>query len=102
MEVLLLGDRIDAQTALAIGLVNEVVAPERVLERAREIAERLCRNGPVAVRKIKEAVVRGLRMPMTDAFAHELRLGAEVFASQDAVEGPQAFAEKREPRFTGS
>ena len=102
MEVLLLGDRIDAQTALAIGLVNEVVAPERVLDRACEIAERLCRNGPVAVRKIKEAVVRGLRMPMTDALANELRLGAEVFASQDAVEGPRAFAEKREPRFTGS
>ena len=101
MEVLLLGDRIDATEALRMGLVNEVLAPGAVLVRAREIADRLCRNGPVAVRKIKEAVVRGLGMPMADAFQQELRLGAEVFASADAVEGPTAFAEKREPRFEG-
>ena len=84
-----------------MGLVNAVLEPGAVLVRAREIADRLCRNGPVAVRKIKEAVVRGLGMPMADAFQQELRLGAEVFASADAVEGPAAFAEKREPRFEG-
>ena len=101
MEVLLLGERVDAPSALAMGLINEVVEPDRLAPRAREIAERLCRNGPVAVRKIKESVVKGLGLAMAQAYQEELRLGAEVFASADAVEGPQAFAEKREPRFEG-
>ncbi|MBK9179571.1 MAG: enoyl-CoA hydratase/isomerase family protein [Acidimicrobiales bacterium] len=103
MELLLLGDRIDAPTALEIGLVNEVVpaGPGQALDRAREIAERLCRNGPLAVRRIKEAVWRGQRLPQADALLEELRLGTEVYASDDAKEGPAAFADKREPRFTG-
>ncbi|MBV8160190.1 MAG: enoyl-CoA hydratase/isomerase family protein [Acidimicrobiia bacterium] len=101
MEGLLLGDRIDAPAALAMGLVNEVVAPEDVRARAAAVAVRLCRNGPLAVRKVKEAVVKGLGMPMAQAFGEELRLATEVYASADAVEGPAAFAEKREPRFRG-
>jgi len=99
MELLLVGDRVSAADALAMGLVNEVV--DSPLERALEVAERITRNGPVAVRKIKESVVRGLGMSMEAAYAEELRLGAEVFASEDAVEGPRAFAEKRAPNFTG-
>ena len=101
MEGLLLGDRIDAHTALAIGLVNEVVEHREVRARTREIADRLCRNGPLAVRKVKEAVVKGLGLPRDEAFREELRLAQEVYASADAVEGPAAFAEKREPRFEG-
>jgi enoyl-CoA hydratase len=101
MEGLLLGDRIDARTALAMGLVNEVVELAEVRTRAREIADRVCRNGPLAVRKVKESVVKGLGMPIAQAFTEELRLATEVYASADAVEGPAAFAEKREPRFEG-
>lgn len=101
MEGLLVGDRIDADTALAMGLVNEVVEPGAVRARAREIAERICRNGPLAVRKVKESVVKGLGLPREQAFQQELRLASEVYASADAVEGPAAFAEKREPRFQG-
>ncbi|MBV8305023.1 MAG: enoyl-CoA hydratase/isomerase family protein [Acidimicrobiia bacterium] len=101
MEGLLIGDRIDAHAALAMGLVNEVVEHSEVRARAREIADRLCRNGPLAVRKVKEAVVLGLGLPMAQAFQQELRLAQEVYASADAVEGPAAFAEKREPRFSG-
>ena len=103
MELLLIGDRVSASEALAMGLVNEVAGggPAGALTRAMEVAERVTQNGPYAVRKIKESVVRGLGMPMEQAYAEELRLGAEVFASEDAVEGPAAFAEKRPPRFTG-
>lgn len=104
MELLLVGDRVSAAVALEMGLVNEVVSGSgsgAAMERAMEVAARLARNGPFAVRKIKESVVRGLGMPMEAAFTEELRLGAEVFASEDAVEGPKAFVEKREPRFTG-
>ena len=101
MEGLLLGDRIDAHTALAMGLVNEIVEHASVRDRASEIAERLCHNGPLAVRKVKESVVKGLGMPREQAFREELRLAQEVYASADAVEGPAAFAEKREPRFEG-
>jgi enoyl-CoA hydratase len=101
MELLLIGDRVSAETAHQMGLVNEVVADRPVLDRAMEVAERITRNGPFAVRKIKESVVRGLELPMEQAYTEELRLGAEVFASEDAQEGPRAFVEKREPRFTG-
>lgn len=99
MELLLIGDRVPASVALEMGLVNEVC--DAPLERAMEVAERITSNGPFAVRKIKESVVRGLGMSMDAAYAEELRLGAEVFASEDAIEGPKAFAEKRDPDFTG-
>ena len=101
MELLLLGDRVDADTALAMGLVNDVVEQADLLERAYQVAGRLTRNGPVAVRKIKESVVRGLHLNFDDALREELRLGSEVFASEDAQEGPRAFLEKRDPNFTG-
>jgi len=101
MEGLLIGDRVDAHTALAMGLVNEVVEHADVRTRAREIADRICRNGPLAVRKVKESVVKGLGLPMAQAFQQELQLAQEVYASADALEGPAAFAEKREPRFQG-
>jgi enoyl-CoA hydratase len=100
MELLLVGDRVDAAAALQMGLVNEVVDGP-VLDRAMQVAERLTRNGPFAMRKIKESVVRGMGLPLDQAYAQELRLGAEVFASEDAVEGPLAFVEKREPQFKG-
>jgi enoyl-CoA hydratase len=101
MEILLLGDAIPAEEAHRIGLVNELVEPEQVLPRAREIAERLARNGPLAVRKIKEVVLRTNGMPIADAFEVENECSAAVMASRDAREGPRAFREKREPVFEG-
>jgi enoyl-CoA hydratase len=101
MEILLLGDRISAEEAYRIGLVNEVVAPEQVLPRAEAIAQRLVRNGPLALRKIKETVLRTNGVPLQEAFEIENECSAAVMSSKDAREGPRAFREKREPVFTG-
>lgn len=101
MEILLLGERMPAAEAHRIGLVNEVVEPDRVMPRAEELAGRLARNGPLALRKIKEAVLRTSGLPLEEAYAIENECSAVVMASQDAREGPRAFMEKREPVFTG-
>ena len=101
MEILLLGDRMSAEEAHRIGFVNEVVEPERLMPRALEIAERLAKNAPLALRKIKEAVIRTNGMPLEQAYEIEHECAAVVMTSQDAREGPKAFMEKREPVFTG-
>ena len=101
MEILLTGDSITAQEALAIGLINRVVPHAELMPTARAIATRICRNGPLAVRRIKEAVLAAYNRPWEEAFAIESKISVTVLASDDAKEGPRAFAEKREPRFTG-
>jgi enoyl-CoA hydratase len=101
MEILLTGDPIKAQEALAIGLINRVVPHADLMPTARGIAERICRNGPLAVRSIKQAVLEAYNRPWEEAFAIESKISGIVLASDDAKEGPRAFAEKREPRFTG-
>jgi enoyl-CoA hydratase len=79
--------------------VNEVVAPEECLPRALDWARRILANGPLAVRATKESVVRGLSGTLRDAYRIESELSSLVFASEDAKEGPKAFAEKRPPRW---
>ena len=101
-EIVLVGDRIDAGTALDIGLVNRVVPPGEVMTVAMDLARRTARNGPLAMRAAKEVMVTSNGMPLDDAFAIESRVAGRVMRSSDAVEGPRAFIEKREPRFTGS
>ncbi|MGH7823221.1 MAG: enoyl-CoA hydratase-related protein, partial [Candidatus Binatia bacterium] len=101
MELLLTGERIDAQEAWRIGLVNRVVAPESVLPEAERVASILAENGPLAVRKIKESVLKTWGRPLSEALLLEQSLAAEVFLSRDAREGPRAFREKRKPRFRG-
>ncbi len=99
MELLLTGRPIDAQRAYDIGLVNRVVPKEKLMETAMELAEVICENGPLAVRTAKEIAVRSLGLEQ--GFVLEKALGARVLASEDAKEGPRAFAEKRKPHFTG-
>ena len=101
MEILLTGELMPAEEAWRIGLVNEIVEPDQVLPRAREIASKLAQCGPFALRKIKEAVLRTSGIPLADAFAIENQISAEVMASEDAREGPRAFLEKRPPRYQG-
>src|SRR5262249_16242225 len=75
--------------------------PEAVMPRAQELAARLAKNGPLALRKIKEAVLRTSGEPLARAYEIENEGSAAVMASKDAREGPRAFMGKRGPGFTG-
>jgi len=101
MELLLLGDPISAREALALGLLNYVVPREQLLVKAGELAQKLAANGPLALRKIKEGVVRASGRPLDEALQIENEVSAVVMSSKDAREGPRAFKEKRKPQFRG-
>jgi enoyl-CoA hydratase len=100
-ELLLTGRHITADEALSIGLIGHVVPDGQVLAAALEIAEAIAANGPVAVRAILRVIRETEGMPENEAFALEAKEGMAVFASEDAKEGPRAFAEKRRPQFRG-
>jgi enoyl-CoA hydratase len=99
MQMLLTGKPITALRAYDIGLVNEVVPADQLMPTAMKWAETICKNGPFAVRTAKEIAVRALGLE--SGFVLEKALGARVMASEDAKEGPRAFAEKRAPEFKG-
>ncbi len=98
-ELLLTGRHITAAEALSIGLIGHVVPDGQALDKALEIAAAIAANGPVAVRAILRTLRETEGMAESDAFAVEAKIGAAVFASDDAREGPRAFAEKRRPQF---
>ncbi|HEX5365104.1 MAG TPA: enoyl-CoA hydratase-related protein [Acidimicrobiales bacterium] len=102
MEILLLGEPVPVEEAWRIGLVNQVLPRPEVLPRARALAERIAANGPLAVQAVKQAVRRSNGLPLGEALAIETEVGGPVFGSKDAVEGPLAFMEKRQPHFTGT
>jgi E-phenylitaconyl-CoA hydratase len=99
LELILTAEQIDAQEAHRIGLVNKVVPLPELLPEARRLAETLCERGPLALRAAKEAVIRGLSLPMPDGLRLEAFLSGTLRGTEDAVEGPKAFAEKRKPVF---
>jgi len=101
MEFLLCADRVPAEQAMAMGLLNAVVPASDLRAKALEYAHRITANGPFAVRKTKESVLRGLAVDMKEAYRIESAIATEVFSSEDAKEGPAAFVEKRPPRWTG-
>ena len=101
MEMLLIGDSFSAREALDMGLLNYVVPRDQLMERTRELACKLAENGPLAVRKIKEGVLRTSGLPLDRALEIENEVSAAVMASKDAREGPRAFKQRRKPRFTG-
>lgn len=98
-EVLLAGRELSAKEALDFGLIGHVVPDGQALGKAMEIAQQIAANGPLAV----EAVLRTLRetegMNEREALDHEFTYGWAVFQSEDAKEGPRAFAEKRTPVY---
>jgi len=101
MEFLLTAEQFPAQRALELGLLNEIVAEGELLNKALDWARRITANSPLAVQATKESVVRGLKETMKEAYKIESELSGRVFSSDDAKEGPRAFAEKRPPRWTG-
>ena len=101
MEFLLTADRIPAQRAYEMGLVNEVVPREQLLDAAFAWARRITKNAPLAIQATKESVLRGLATTMDEAYKIEQELSAGVFQSEDAKEGPAAYAEKRPPVWQG-
>lgn len=101
IEMILTAERIDAEEALKLGLINRVVEPSELMPTALEIAERICKNGPLAIRAAKEAILKGMEMPLSDGLRLEQFLAEPLRSSEDAVEGRTAFAEKRKPNFKG-
>jgi enoyl-CoA hydratase/carnithine racemase len=100
MELLLTGDPIDAETALQLGLVNRVVPAGHLMNEARSLASRICANGPLAVRATLE-VARAAYEPDKRHWTTNDSAWRRVAASEDAREGPAAFAGKRLPRWEG-
>jgi enoyl-CoA hydratase len=100
-ELLLTGEHISAKRAKKLGLIGHVVKDGEALEKAVDIGEQICANGPLAVK----AMIRTLRetngMRETEALEYEFTYGWDVFGSEDAKEGPRAFKEKRKPNFQG-
>jgi enoyl-CoA hydratase len=101
MEMLLTAAMYPASEALSFGLIGRVVPDGQALAVARELAATIAGNGPVAVQKIKEAVIATECLPEKDALAVDFRIGQQVYATEDAREGPRAFKEKRAPVFKG-
>jgi enoyl-CoA hydratase len=99
MELLLTADMVDAERALAMGLLNRVVPADRLMETAYDYAERIAANAPLAVFATKQSAVEGLALDIESAYQNEIRHSDRVFATEDAKEGPRAFAEKRPPRW---
>ncbi len=91
------GERIDAEEAYRIGLVNRVVPLTELMATAEAMAEKILEAGPIAVRAIKEAAIRGLSMPLKDGLQVEQELFGMLQTTEDSREGTRAFAEKRKP-----
>jgi enoyl-CoA hydratase len=101
MEMVLTGDFVDAAKAERMGLVNQVVPQDELMESARKLATKLAQKAPLAIQCAKEAVNRSLEVGLTEGLAHESYLHAFTCASADKAEGVAAFLEKRKPSFQG-
>lgn len=99
MELLLTGERINAKRAYEMGLVNRVVPKHVLLDSAKSMAERVCQNGPLSVRAMKEVFQRSREMDSINKLALLEEIFTPVWNSEDATEGKRAFLEKRKPQW---
>ncbi len=101
MDLLLTGDLVAAHEALELGFLNHVVSAGEVFAKAREIAQKIAANGPLAVKAIRQSARACLGRPEDDALRMEREIAAPVFHTEDAKEGPRSFMEKRAPVYRG-
>jgi len=101
LELIMSGRTITAQEALQFGFVNRVVSQQELLTTAEALAQQICDNGPLAISFVKQAIYRGLGMPLTDGLNLEKQFYELTSQSEDAKEGPRAFVEKRKPDYKG-
>lgn len=100
-EMIFLGTPMSAEEAYRLGLVNVVVPLAQLLPTAKEWAAKICENGPLGVRRAKEAMIRGRNMVLEDGLRLELAFFEEVLQSEDYREGLRALYEKRKPEYKG-
>jgi len=98
-ELIFWGERIPAQKALGIGLVNEVAPQDKLMERARELAKKLMSKGLIAIGLAKRAIEQGTDLDLDSGLLIEQTLFSLCFDTQDQKEGMKAFLEKRKPEF---
>ncbi len=101
MELVLTGDMIDAPTALRLGLVNHVFAPEELEAKTLELANKIAEKSPIALQMAKEAVKLASKSNLDEGLRREVDLFAICFSTEDKEEGVAAFLEKRKPVFKG-
>ena len=100
MELIFSGEQIPASRAKEMGLVNRVVPDAEVLEEAKKLAGKIAKRGPVAVRMVKDVIIKGLQMgDVKEGTAYEAQQWAKLFNTYDQKEGMHAFMEKRKPTY---
>jgi enoyl-CoA hydratase/carnithine racemase len=97
----LTGENVTGSEAQRLGLVNAAVAAAEVLKTAEDLAQRILKGAPMAVAFIKEAILKGLELPIEEGLRLEADLSALIGTTEDSKEGPRAFAEKRAPVWKG-
>jgi enoyl-CoA hydratase/carnithine racemase len=99
-EIIFLGVPMSAEEAYRFGLVNKVVAPNQLLPTANEWAAKICEKGPLAIRRAKEAMIRGRNMTLEEGLRLELAFFEEMLHSEEYQEGLRSLAEGRKPNYT--
>ena len=101
LEILMTGNPVTAQRAYEFGFVNHVTKPGELMAKALELAQTICENAPLTVMAAKQMVYTATEMGKSAALEAGRRIFEPVYQSQDAQEGPKAFAEKRKPNWQG-
>jgi enoyl-CoA hydratase len=102
MELILTGDTFSGEEGLALGFVNVLAEDGHALDDALKLADRISKNGPLAIAASKEIVINSSEWSTSEMWQKQLEYLIPVFTSKDAQEGPRAFAEKRPPNWTGT
>lgn len=100
-ELIFLGERINAEQAERIGLINIVVPKEKLMDTAMKLAEKLSQKAPVALKTAKESITKSIECNVTDALNYEGKNWSKLFNTKDQKEGMKAFIEKRKPNYKG-